>query len=104
MAGRRANIIDQLNRFPLFAPKCLRGIRLNLWSDSIDDKEDHDHKAQWIAIDHILCSPQFARLTSVEINPTQELPIPGLHILFQEMLPKSYNRGILWHTRDDGGW
>lgn len=88
--------MQELSQLPSFAPCSLVGIRLNL-SGGLDDYKGGDYRVQWKAIDSAFCDPKFSRLISIEIRDGgyDEAIVADWHVLFQEISPMSYKRGIL---------
>lgn len=78
-------------------------LSLTFW-DGIVDYKHGEYDAQWKAIDRVLCDSEFARVTRVEIREYEQQTsrfVADWHTLFQEILPKSYKRGVLWSLAAD---
>lgn len=96
-------VISELLRLPLFAPNSL----ISIWVDPVFRPKmgslKEVSKSQWKAVDLALCNPKFPHLKSVEFSESSEEPIENPDTFFHQVLPKSYERGILWYRSDRKG-
>ena len=94
--GVLKNGFSELARLPLFAPNSLVGIWANLWDNFPEEFLDEIPESQWKPVDLALCDPKFPHLKSAEFSDSSERPVKNPHAFFERVLPKSYERGILW--------
>ena len=91
LRGPIEDITSELARLPSFAPSSLVGICAAAWYGLEDIPE-----SQWKAIDLALCNTKFPHLKSIDFVDAREVPLKNPHAFFQRVLPKSYERGIIW--------
>ena len=93
-----------LSRLDSFAPSSLLGISLEILGDFPGVHHEYS-KTQWKTVDVALYDPKFRNLISFELQDHWHQPESHaeLHPVFQRILPRSYERGILWHVRNNGG-
>ena len=94
--GVLKNGFSELARLPLFAPNSLVGIWANLWDNFPEEFLDGIPESRWKPVDLALCDPKFPHLKSAEFSDSSERPVKNPHAFFERVLPKSYERGILW--------
>ena len=96
LRGEMDNITSELARLPSFAPSSLVGIWADAWfAVTVKSLEDIP-ESQWKAIDLALCNTKFPHLKSIDFVDAREVPLKNPHAFFQRVLPKSYERGIIW--------
>ena len=81
-------VIHMLPDLPLFAPSSLVSLQVKV---VVENSE-----AKWKGADLALCDSKFPRLTHCEFIMTAEGPTEYFHKFFQQVLPNSYKRGIIW--------
>ena len=97
------NIWRRHSRLLTIASSFLVNLSLTFW-DGIVDYKHGEYEAQWKAIDRAFCDSKLARVTRVEIREYEQQTsqfVADWHTLFQEILLKSYKRGILWNSAAD---
>ena len=87
--GNKEHLISELERLPFFAPSSLVDIHVHI--DFLESTE-----IQWKAVDLALCDSKFPHLKSIEFSESPPYPLRNPHAFFEQALPNSYERGIIW--------
>ena len=96
LVGDIDDIFPELARLPTLAPSSLVGICADIWYTASMTSLEEIPDSQWKAIDLALCNTKFPHLESIEFVDQGGATFKNPHAFFQRVLPKSYERGIIW--------